>query len=76
MQFVFVKKPAVQIKPTSTGKLTGSQILVLAFLRSKAKKGRVKTTYSEIRQSLNISLLTIYESISTLLRARVIARLI
>lgn len=72
MQFVFVKKPVVQIKPTSTGKLTRSEILVLAFLYSKANRGRGKTTYIEISRNLKISQTTIYESIRDLLRARLI----
>lgn len=72
MEFVFVKKPVVQIKPTSTGKITKSQILILAFLRSKSKKGRVETTCEEIRKGLNISRITVYESIRALLIARLI----
>lgn len=44
MQFVFVKKPAVQIKPTSTGKLTKSQILILALIYRKNQNKKENKT--------------------------------
>ena len=66
------KKPAVQIQSASTGKLTKSQILVLAFLKSIANQGIVKTTYTEIWKTQNISRVTVYESIKALLRTGLI----
>ena len=74
MEFVFFFFSVVQIKLTSTGELTRSEFLVLAFLRSKARQGRVKTTYSEIRKCLNISCTTTYEAVRALTRAGLIFR--
>lgn len=73
MKFILAtKKPAVQIKTTSTGVLSKGAILVLAFLKSKAKQGEVEITYSEIAKGLNISRLTVFNSIWTLLTVRLI----
>ncbi len=73
MEFALAtKKPTEQ---NSIGKLTKSQILILAFLKSKAKQGVIGTTYSEIAKGLNISRTMTFNAIRDLLLTEYIIRL-